>query len=61
MDTNVKREMLSMEDLFSMSGGLAVLTPEEFSDGVKSTTATNAANCALFCGLSNNCFPCMKK
>lgn len=61
MDANVKREMLSMEELISMSGGLAVLTPEEDYDGAKAQAITNAANCSFLCGLSNNCFPCVKK
>lgn len=61
METNVKKELLSMEEMVSMSGGIAVLSMGDYADGAKASTATNAANCAFLCGLSNNCFPCVKK
>lgn len=61
METNVKRELLSMEELVSMSGGLAVLSADDYADEVRAAATTNASNCAFLCGLSNNCFPCVKK
>lgn len=61
METNVKRELLSMEELVSMSGGIAVLSAGDDADQAKGNAATNSANCAFLCGLSNNCFPCSKK
>lgn len=62
METNVKKELLSMEELLSIGGGTAVLSPEDFDSQAKAASApANTANCAFLCGLSNNCFPCVKK